>query len=99
MSQTQKIGSHKTSIFTDSEGFTNVVYHSTPVVRFSEVKDKIIVNSGGYLTNTTKTRINQASNQFRLGFTVFQKNFDWFITNAIGETLPFVDGMVLTFPA
>ena len=98
MSQQHKVGSHKTSVFTDSEGFTNVVYHSTPVVKFSESKDKIILNSGGYRTNTTKTRINQASNQFRLGFTVFQKKFDWFIKNAIGETLPFSDNMILTFP-
>ena len=98
MSQQTKIGSHKTSIFTDEEGFTNIIYHSTAVVRFNQLKDKIIVNSGGWHTNTTKTRINQASNQFRLGFSVFQKDFNWFITNAIGETIPFKDNMVLTFP-
>lgn len=98
MSQQTKLGSHKTSVFTDSEGFTNVVYHSTQVVRFSQIKDRIILNSGGYRTNTTKTRINQASNQFRLGFTVSQEKFNWFVTNAIGETLPFSDNMILTFP-
>jgi len=98
MSSLTKIGSHKTSIFTDSEGFTNIIYHSTAVVRFSEVKDKIILNSGGYLSNTTKARMNQTANQFRLGYSVFQKNFDWFVKNAIGEVLPFTDNMVLTFP-
>ena len=93
MSQQQQIGSHKTSIFTD-EGFTNVIYHNTAVVRFN--KDKIILNSGGWLTNTTKTRMNQASNQFNLGFSVFQKNYDWFVTNENNEILPFSDGMILT---
>lgn len=99
MEQFNELGSHKTSVFTDSEGFTNVVYHSTAVVRFSQSKDRIILNSGGYLTNTTKTRMNQSSNQFRLGFSVFQRNFDWFVKNALGEVIPFTDNMVLTFPS
>lgn len=77
MGQTQKIGSHKTEVFTDN-GFTTVVYHNTPVVKFNY--DKIILNHGGYTTFTTKTRMNQASNQFDLGYYVYQKNFDWFVS-------------------
>lgn len=59
MSGQDKIGSHKTKVFTDDEGYTNVVYHETAVVKFNA--EKIILNSGGWRTNTTKLRMNQAS--------------------------------------
>jgi hypothetical protein len=92
MPQQNRIGSHKTSIYTDGEGFTNIIYHNTAVVRYNE--EKIILDSGGYYTNTTKTRMNQAANQFRLGFEVYQKNFDWFVKFA-GKILPFGDKLTL----
>jgi hypothetical protein len=85
MSQTTRIGSHKTSVFTDTDGFTKVIYHSTPVVKFNHAK--IILNHGGYKTITTKLRMNQTSNQFNLGFRVYQKDFDWFV-----QLLPFNNG-------
>ena len=72
MSQQHKVGSHKTSVFTDSEGFTNVVYHSTPVVKFSESKNKIILNSASlykHNKNTHQSKVNHL-----LGFNRFKKN-------------------------
>lgn len=77
MSQQNKIGTHKTSIFAE-DGLMRVVYHETAVVSFND--SKIILNTGGWQTNTTKTRMNQTSNQFALGFQVYQKNFDWFVS-------------------
>lgn len=77
MGQQQKIGSHKTCIFTDENNLTHVVYHSTQVVSFNS--QYVILRTGGYLTSTTKSRMNQASNQFNLGFQVYQKNFEWFV--------------------
>lgn len=92
MAQTTQVGSHKTSIFTDNEGLTKVVYHSTAVVSFND--KKIILNSGGWETNTTKLRMNQTSYQFYLGFSVYQKNNNWFVTFE-NETIPFKDGLEL----
>lgn len=86
MSQQHTIGTHKTSVFTDNDDFTKVVYWSTPVVSFNS--EKIILNTGGWQTSSTKTRMNQTSNQFQLGFTVFQKDFEWFVEYN-GETYPF----------
>ena len=85
MSQQTKIGTHKTSVFTEN-GITKIVYHSTPVVSFND--KEIILNTGGYFTNTTKSRMNQASNQFDLGYSVYQKNWDWFVDYK-GETIEF----------
>jgi len=85
MSQQYKIGTHKTNIFED-ENFTYVIYHSTAVVKYDF--DKIILNTGGWRTSTTKTRMNQSSNQFNLGFQVYQKDFDWFV-DYCGKTYNF----------
>ena len=85
------VGTHKTSIVT-LEGMTNVVYHNTAVVQFNN--DKIVLNSGGWDTRTTKTRMNQASSQYGLGFEVYQVNFSWYV-DYDGDTIPFTDGMIL----
>ena len=66
-----KIGSHKTSVINDDNQLL-VAYHSTIVVKV--VNDNyVILKSDGWLTNTTKTRMNQASNEYRLNYRVFQK--------------------------
>jgi hypothetical protein len=76
MAQTQTVGSHRTTISTQ-DGTISVVYHSTPVVSFNS--DTITLRTGGYRTVTTKTRMNQTSNQFGLGFNVYQRAYQWFV--------------------
>lgn len=76
MANQNTIGRHKTAIYNDGE-YTKVVYHSTAVVSFNEAK--IILNTGGWKSPTTKVRMNQTSNQFALGFYVYQKDFVWFV--------------------
>lgn len=89
--QTQKVQGVRTDIFTDEHG-THVSYRGTKVVSFNA--DTIILRSGGWQTNTTKLRMNQASNQYRLGYQVYQVNFDW-IVRYKGQDRPFVDGMTI----
>lgn len=71
MAQQYTIGNHKTKVFKDGEGFTCVKYHDTVV--FKTKGSKIVLNSGGWKTQTTKTRINQSLNTFGLPFHLFQK--------------------------
>lgn len=93
MARLDQIGSYKTTVHTDKKsGDTVVILYSTEVVRFDN--QSVILNSGGWRTNTTKTRMNQTSNQFNLGFTVFQKNYGWFVQFRGGEVVDFTDGMV-----
>ena len=75
MAQQNQIGTPKTKVFTEN-GVTYVKYHNTRVVAFSE--NAIILDTGGWFTPTTKTRMNQTSNAFGLGFQVYQKNYEWF---------------------
>lgn len=79
-------------IFYDGTG-TCFIYHQTVVVKVLD-KGGIRLNSGGYRTNTTKMAMNQASNQEGLGFQVFQKDGEWFVTYR-GDTIPFQDKMIL----
>ena len=91
MGQQQTIGKVATTVFTEN-GFIKVKYHSTTVIEFNY--EKIILNSGGWRTATTKTRMNQACNQFNLGIWVYQKDFTWFVhIEKTGERLPFYDGI------
>jgi hypothetical protein len=81
-----QVGKHATTVATGPDGFTVVTYHSTQVVRFNHKKIKL--DTGGRQTVTTRARMNQASNQYVLGFRVFQKNFELF-AEFKGRTLPF----------
>jgi len=56
----------------------HVSYHNTDVVKWND--STIILHTGGWRTNTTKVRMNQASNQFNLGYQVYQKDYNWFVT-------------------
>ncbi|KKM66060.1 hypothetical protein LCGC14_1484950 [marine sediment metagenome] len=84
MTQTWKIRGRATRITTEN-GTTRVRYHDTDVVVFDD--ETIMLNTGGWRTVTTKTRMNQTANQYDLGFSVYQKNFEWFVQTAAGTWL------------
>lgn len=86
-----KVGKHKTKVF-EEEDYTIIKYHQTEVVKFNN--NKIILNSGGYKTLTTKVRMNQASAEYNLGFEVFQKKNKWYI-NYKGKEIEFKDNIIL----
>ena len=70
-----------------------VTFHSTNIVVFNN--KRIILNSNGWLTPTTKERMNQASDEFELGFRIFQKDFTWFVKLQSGNVFDFKDGMTI----
>ncbi len=76
MAQQHRLGKGNTNV--RGEGNTMIVrFHNTDVVKFTP--KTITLNTGGYETATTKTRMNQTSNQFGLGYTVTQKDFSSFV--------------------
>lgn len=92
MAQQTRITGRATNIQT-TNGNTVIRYHATDVVSFNA--KEIVLNSGRWRTATTKTRMNQASNQFDLGYTVTQKDFSWFVYYQ-DKVMDFQDGMVIT---
>ncbi len=76
MSQQFRLGKGNTNIYA-SEGMTRVIFHSTAVVSWSD--KEIILDTGGWFSATTKSRMNQASHQFDLGYSVYSKDYQWFV--------------------
>lgn len=68
-----------------------VSYHGTVVVLWD--RERITLNSGGWLTATTKKRMNQASNEYDLGFSVYQSKHQWYVTTVDGRKFEFHDGI------
>ena len=86
-----RLSNYKTVVLSLDDMMT-VTYHSTNIVRWDD--NKIILQSGGHTTATTKKKMNQTSYQFDLGYHVFQKDWKWFV-DYNGETLEFNDDMEL----
>jgi hypothetical protein len=89
-----KLSSYRTA-WSDNGNDGVVIYAETKIVEWRD--GKITLRSGGWETVTTKRKMNQASNQFALGFGVWQKDHEWFVNLPDGDTVPFEDGM--TFDA
>jgi len=81
----QVINGYKTQVLSDGDK-TRVFFHDTPVVTFNE--KTIELNTGGWRTRSTKVRMNQASQEFGLGFRIFQQKKDWFVDYK-SESRPF----------
>lgn len=67
----------------------HIRYQDTDVVIF-KADGTIVLNSGGWRTTTTKSRMNAALNG--TGWRVWQRDGDWFASNDRIVT-PFTDGM------
>ena len=60
-----------------TDGKTVITLYKTPIVTFDD--KQITLNHGGWRTSTTKSRMNQVSQIYDLGFTVYQSGYDWYI--------------------
>lgn len=91
------LSSYKTTWAELPDGGVTVTYIHTEIVRYDGYQgDTITLRSGGWETVTTKRKMNQAAQQFCLGYMVFQRDQKWFVMLPSGETVDFEDGM--TFP-
>lgn len=90
MARMDKLSTYRTSVMATGDRLA-VVYASTLIV--DKAGNEITLDSGGWQTVTTKRKMNQAARQFALGYSVYQRNFKWFVDLPTGETVPFEDGM------
>lgn len=93
MAQTQRV----TGVATNVQHLGNVItvrYHSTDVFRYDTDARTVTLRSGGWQTATTKLRINQAFNQYRLDFGLYQERGRWYVWHRpSGVKVRFRDGM------
>lgn len=99
MARMDKVGTHATTV-TKKDGVITTSYHQTDVISIDTNKRQITLDSGGYDTATTKTRINQTINQY-LGWEckagVYQHKRVWYVIDGHGEKHFFEDGMTITY--
>ena len=84
----RQLPTYKTKVNENEKGQIEIIYHQTAVVTYDF--EQIILNTGGWWTRSTKTRMNQASEVLGLGFRVFQKKGDWFVDYK-NDVLPFTE--------
>ena len=80
--------------FNDSINCSIVFLHGHRIATFDHNLKAVKVSSCGWQTVTTKSRLNAILSEVKYGCSVFQKNFDWFVSFR-GQTQDFIDGMIL----
>ncbi len=93
MARNDKLGTVATTV-TRANGVLVVRYHSTDIVTYDEKTTRVTLRTGGYDTVTTRRRMNQAAQQFGLGFQVVRRSGSTMVlvSGRTGYT-PLVDGM------
>ncbi len=97
MAQTQTISRNNTAVYTQENGTREVYLHKTRVMAVT-VDNVVNLDTGGWLTVTTCTRMNQAANQWRLGFRVSRAGGVLTVRCSDGRTIEAPGGRV-TFQA
>ena len=75
-----------------------VYLHGNHIATYDHVNKELTLFDGGWQTVTTKSRLNALCNEFATGFGVFQKNWDWFVSDFQNKTIkPFCDGITVNY--
>lgn len=88
--------SNTTIVYNPHTSTHDVLLHGHTIARISHIERWVSLSSCGYLTNTTKSRLNCVLNGLGSSKSVYQKNHQWYIGNAFG-TEKFTDGMRVKF--
>ena len=73
---------------------STVVLHRTAIAVYDHNTQALKLNTGGWQSVTTKSRLNAILQEVMYGAGVFQKNFNWFLSYN-NQTHNFNDGMIL----
>jgi|ERR1700674_897278 len=103
MGQTQRVSSNNTTVRSSGEELVCILHRTTIVCKRGNT---VWLNSGGWRTVTTKTRMNQFAKEYCNGrFTVYQRKGEWYVSFHLPhehqdwngqywqDEVPFIDGM------
>ena len=77
---------------------SKVFLHGNHIATYDHVNKELTLFDGGWQTVTTKSRLNALCDEFATGFGVFQKNWDWFVSDFQNKTIKdFVDGITVNY--
>ena len=94
-SQTNWAGSNTTVITEDN--VSTVMLHGNHIATYYHDTKELALFDGDWQSNTTKSRLNALCYEFATGFGVFQKNWQWFISDFQGVAKPFFDGAIVDY--
>ena len=87
-------GSNTTVCYNDSSNCSSVYLHGHQIAVLDHHTNALKLDSCGYETVTTKSRLNAILDEVKYGCKVFQKNWNWFVSYN-NQTESFFDGMIL----
>ena len=71
----------------------DVFLHGNHIASLDTATHKLTIKDGGWQSVTTKSRLNALLDEFVPDMGIFQKNWQWFLSDFLGMAEPFVDGM------
>ena len=80
--------------YNESTNCSTIVLHRTAIAVYDHNTKAVKLNSGGYTTNTTKSRLNAILQELIAGARVYQHKFNWYVKYNFA-THNFMDGMIL----
>ena len=81
--------------YNSSTDCSTIVLHRTAIAVYDHKNQALKLNTGGWATVTTKSRLNAILSELITGARVFQKDFNWFLSYN-NQTHDFMDGMILS---
>ena len=80
--------------YNENTNCSTVSLHGNDIATYDHNLRAIKISSCGWDTPTTKSRLNAILSEVKYGCSVFQKNFDWFVSYR-DDVKDFFDGMIL----
>ena len=92
----------QTVSYLDSQGVYNeeskVFLHGNHIATYDHTSKELSLFDGGWQSNTTKSRLNALCYEFATGFSVFQKNWNWFVSDFQSKvTRDFTNGITVNY--
>ena len=91
----------QTVSYLDSKGVYNeeskVFLHGNHIATYLHTTKELVLFDGGWQSNTTKSRLNALCYEFATGFSVFQKNFNWFVSDFQSKVVDFSNGITVNY--
>ena len=80
--------------YNENTNCSSVYLHGHQIATVDHNTNAVKLDSCGYETVTTKSRLNALLSEVKYGCRVFQKNWEWFVSYN-NQTQDFIDGMIL----
>ena len=74
-----------------------VYLHGNHIATYNYANKELSLYDGGWQSNTTKSRLNALCYELATGFSVFQKNWDWYVSDFQKTVIDFTNGMTIDY--